>query len=152
MRFRIEAGDNAYSERLVRQLQLQIKGGIYDVCNGWCFTWGVTAVGGTHVCLRKVDPAEIFRLIERENVSHMCGAPIVLIGMSNYAQNHNVRLERPLKIATGGAPPSPAIIEQMESIEAAAGVSRCVRGQACPENASSLEARPVTPLWPGQLL
>ena len=87
-------------------------------CNGWCFTWGVTAVGGTHVCLRKVDPAEIFRLIERENVSHMCGAPIVLIGMSNYAQNQNVRLERPLKIATGGAPPSPAIIEQMEAMGA----------------------------------
>ena len=87
-------------------------------CNGWCFTWGVTAVGGTHVCLRKVDPAEIFKLIERENVSHMCGAPIVLIGMADYAQNHQVKLERPLKIATGGAPPSPSIIEKMETMGA----------------------------------
>jgi len=85
-------------------------------CNGWCFTWGVTAVGATHVCLRKVDPVEIFRLIQKENVSHMCGAPIVLIGMANYAQSEKVKLERPLKIATGGAPPSPAIIEQMEAI------------------------------------
>ena len=87
-------------------------------CNGWCFTWGVTAVGATHVCLRKVDPAEIFKLIKRENVSHMCGAPIVLIGMANYAQSHDIKLERPLMIATGGAPPSPSIIEQMESMGA----------------------------------
>lgn len=87
-------------------------------CNGWCFTWGVTAVGGTHVCLRKVDPGEIFRLIKEENVSHMCGAPIVLIGMANYASDHNVKLERPLKVATGGAPPSPSIIGQMEAIGA----------------------------------
>ena len=51
-------------------------------CNGWCFTWGVTAVGGTHICLRRVDPAEIFRLIREAGVTHMCGAPTVLIGMS----------------------------------------------------------------------
>ncbi len=87
-------------------------------CNGWCFTWGVTAVGGTHVCLRKVDPAEIFKLVEREKVTHMCGAPIVLIGMADYAKNHEVKLEKPLKIVTGGAPPSPSIIEAMESLGA----------------------------------
>jgi len=87
-------------------------------CNGWCFTWGVTAVGATHVCLRKVDPLEIFKLIDRETVSHMCGAPIVLIGMANYAQNHDIKLERPLMIATGGAPPSPSIIGLMEAMGA----------------------------------
>ena len=47
-------------------------------CNGWTFTWGVTAVGGSHVCLRSVDPELIFELIEEFKVSHMCGAPIVL--------------------------------------------------------------------------
>ena len=47
-------------------------------CNGWTFTWAVTAVGGTHVCLRKVDPAVIFPLIEQAGVTHLCGAPIVL--------------------------------------------------------------------------
>ena len=44
-------------------------------CNGWCFTWGVTAMGGTHVCLRNVIPEEIYRLIVKENVSHLCAAP-----------------------------------------------------------------------------
>ena len=44
-------------------------------CNGWTYPWAVTAVGGTHVCLRKVDPALIFRLIRRHGVTHLCGAP-----------------------------------------------------------------------------
>ena len=44
-------------------------------CNGWTYTWAVTAVGGTHVCLRKVDPAVIFPLIEAAGVTHLCGAP-----------------------------------------------------------------------------
>src|SRR3989440_6603650 len=48
-------------------------------CNGWCFPWAVTAVGATHVCLRKVDPALVWRLIEKEGVTHFCGAPTVLI-------------------------------------------------------------------------
>ena len=87
-------------------------------CNGWCFPWAVTAVGATHVCLRKVVPEEIFRLIETENVSHMCGAPIVLIGMANYPGAKDIWMKRPLKITTGGAPPSPTIIEQMEAIGA----------------------------------
>ena len=47
-------------------------------CNGWTYTWGVTAAGGTHVCLRAVDPALIFSLIEEHGVTHMCGAPVVL--------------------------------------------------------------------------
>jgi fatty-acyl-CoA synthase len=47
-------------------------------CNGWTYPWAVTAVGGTHVCLRKVDPALIFPMIERHRVTHLCGAPIVL--------------------------------------------------------------------------
>jgi acyl-CoA synthetase (AMP-forming)/AMP-acid ligase II len=50
-------------------------------CNGWCFTWGVTAVGATHVCLRAVVAADIYRLIEKEDVSHLCAAPTILITM-----------------------------------------------------------------------
>lgn len=87
-------------------------------CNGWCYTWGVTAVGGTHVCLRKVAPENIFNLIEKEQVSHMCGAPIVLIAMANHPGAQSVHFHRPLKITTGGAPPSPTIIEQMEAMGA----------------------------------
>ena len=44
-------------------------------CNGWCFTWAVTAAGGRHICLRRPDPAEALRLIEAEGVTHLCGAP-----------------------------------------------------------------------------
>src|SRR5689334_5697000 len=47
-------------------------------CNGWTYTWAVTAVGGTHVCLRRVDPALIFPLLVDHKVTHLCGAPIVL--------------------------------------------------------------------------
>lgn len=53
-------------------------------CNGWCFTWGVTAVGATHVCLRAVVAEDIYRLIEAEDVSHLCAAPTVLIMMSTW--------------------------------------------------------------------
>jgi fatty-acyl-CoA synthase len=87
-------------------------------CNGWCFTWGVIAVSGTHVCLRKVVPEEIYRLVELENVSHLCAAPTVLIGMANYPGAKNVKMKRRLEIVTGGAPPSPTIIESMETIGA----------------------------------
>ncbi len=83
-------------------------------CNGWGFPWAVTAAGGTHVCLRKVDPPQVFDLIERENVTHMCGAPTVLIMLSSHEQTRDRRLPRPVHIVTAGAPPSPRIIETME--------------------------------------
>ncbi|MGB9802195.1 acyl--CoA ligase family protein [Desulfofundulus sp.] len=87
-------------------------------CNGWCFTWGVTAVGGTHVCLRKVVPEDIYRLIEKEGVTHLCAAPTVLVSMANYpkAKEHKIRAK--LNIITAGAPPSPAVIKNIEEIGA----------------------------------
>ena len=51
--------------------------------NGWTYTWTVTAAAGTHICLRKVDPAMIFTLIRDENVSWLCAAPTVLIMLAN---------------------------------------------------------------------
>lgn len=80
-------------------------------CNGWTFPWAVTAVAGTHVCLPKVDPNEVWRLLGSERVTHLCGAPTVL-SMLAYANNAS-ELPRPVKIATGGAPPSPAILREM---------------------------------------
>ena len=87
-------------------------------CNGWCFTWGVTAMSGTHVCLRKVVPEEIYKMIEREGVTHLCAAPTILIGMSSYATANSLKLDRPLQVITAGAPPAPTIIQNMESIGA----------------------------------
>jgi fatty-acyl-CoA synthase len=87
-------------------------------CNGWCFTWGVTAMSGTHVCLRKVVPEEIYRCIEAHGVTHLCAAPTILIAMSAFATANNVVFKRPLQIMTAGAPPAPTVIQNMESIGA----------------------------------
>ncbi len=86
-------------------------------CNGWCCTWGVTALGATHVCLRKVDPEEIWKLIEQEGVTHLNGAPVVLTAMLNHADRPK-KLKKSLTITTAGAPPSPTLIEQIREIGA----------------------------------
>ncbi|HEV7655580.1 MAG TPA: acyl--CoA ligase family protein [Mycobacteriales bacterium] len=80
-------------------------------CNGWCFPWAVTAAAGTHVCLRRVDPAQVWRLIRDEGVTHLNGAPTVL-SMLAYAPDA-APLDRTVRVATGGAPPSPAILRRM---------------------------------------
>jgi fatty-acyl-CoA synthase len=85
-------------------------------CNGWCTTWGVTGIGGTHVCLRAVRADAIWSLIESEGVTHLNGAPTVLVTMANAAEAHP--LDRELVITTAGAPPSPTIIGQMEQLGA----------------------------------
>ncbi|MDX1449630.1 MAG: AMP-binding protein, partial [Acidimicrobiia bacterium] len=85
-------------------------------CNGWCTTWGVTAVAGRHVCLRQVDPAEIWRLVESEEITHLNGAPTVLISMANHPDAKP--FGRPFVVTTAGAPPSPTIIRQMSDLGA----------------------------------
>jgi fatty-acyl-CoA synthase len=82
--------------------------------NGWTFVWIVTAVGGTHVCLRKVDPAAVFERVEREAVSMLCAAPTVLIGIANAPEGLRPRTRRPVRILTAGAPPAAATIERVE--------------------------------------
>jgi fatty-acyl-CoA synthase len=83
-------------------------------CNGWTYTWGVTAVGGTHVCLRKVDPALIFPAIRDHGVTHMCGAPIVLNMLVHAPDDVKLAFDREIEVATGGAAPPSAVIEGME--------------------------------------
>lgn len=85
-------------------------------CDGWTFTWAVTAAMGTHVCLRKVDPELIFTLIEQEDVTHMCGAPIVLNMLANAPVDIRKRATANVEIATGGAAPPSSVIESMEAI------------------------------------
>jgi fatty-acyl-CoA synthase len=87
-------------------------------CNGWCFPWAVTSVGATHVCLRKVVPEEIYRLVEEESVSHLCAAPTVLISMSGYPGAKDLKMRRQLNVITAGAPPAPTVIKNMEAIGA----------------------------------
>jgi fatty-acyl-CoA synthase len=85
-------------------------------CNGWCFPWGLVAVGGTQVCLRKFDPAQAISLVMSESVSHFCGAPTVLIMLVNDPAIKTLQLRRPLHIATAAAPPSPTILQTMEGL------------------------------------
>ncbi|NMH96238.1 AMP-binding protein [Pseudonocardia acidicola] len=85
-------------------------------CNGWCFPWAVTAAAATHVCLPKVDPAQVWRLIREEGVTHLNGAPTVLSMLAYAPEAGDYRPDPaapPIRIATGGAPPSPAILRRM---------------------------------------
>jgi fatty-acyl-CoA synthase len=83
-------------------------------CNGWTYTWAVTAVAGTHVCLRRVDPAPIFAAIAEHRVTHLCGAPIVLNMLVHAPETARRRFDHVVEVATGGAAPPSAVIEAME--------------------------------------
>lgn len=85
-------------------------------CNGWTYTWGVTAAAGTHVCLRRVDPALIFPMIKQYGVTHMCGAPIVLNMLVHAPAEQRVDFGRTVDVATGGAAPPSKVIAGMEDL------------------------------------
>jgi fatty-acyl-CoA synthase len=85
-------------------------------CNGWCTTWAVTAIGGTHLCLRSVDGAEIWRLLDTEGVTHLNGAPTVLVTIAAHPSAHP--LAREVVVTTAGAPPSPTVIRRMSELGA----------------------------------
>ncbi|MFO1283402.1 MAG: acyl-CoA synthetase [Burkholderiales bacterium] len=85
-------------------------------CNGWTYTWAVTAAGGTHVCLRRVEPAAIFRAIRDHRVTHLCGAPIVLNLLVHAPIEAKLRFDHVVDVATGGAAPPSAVIEAMEAM------------------------------------
>ena len=82
--------------------------------NGWTFVWIVTAVGGTHVCLPKVEPRAIFELMQREQISMFCAAPTVLIGIANAPKELRRNARRGVRLLTAGAPPAAATIERIE--------------------------------------
>jgi fatty-acyl-CoA synthase len=82
--------------------------------NGWTFTWINTARGMTHVCLRKVEPAVIFKLIKDENITMFCAAPTVLIGITNAPSEMRSDVPKGVRLFTAGAPPAAATIEIVE--------------------------------------
>ena len=83
-------------------------------CNGWTFTWSVTMVGGTHVCLRRVDPALIYPLIAEHRVSLMCAAPVVLTMLIHAPEAVVRRFDHTVQVFTGGAAPPTPVIAAME--------------------------------------
>jgi fatty-acyl-CoA synthase len=82
--------------------------------NGWTFVWIVTARGAAHICLRKVEPSTIFRLIESEDISMFCAAPTVLIGIANAPEELRHHVRQGVRLFTAGAPPAAATIERIE--------------------------------------
>jgi fatty-acyl-CoA synthase len=82
--------------------------------NGWTFVWTVTAVGGTHVCLRRVEPARIFGELARESITMLCAAPTVLIGIANAPEEIRRDVPRGVRVLTAGAPPAAATIARVE--------------------------------------
>jgi fatty-acyl-CoA synthase len=82
--------------------------------NGWTYTWTVTAAAGTHVCLRKVDPATIFALIRDEQVTWLCAAPTVLISLASAPASVRGEVPAGVQVVTAGAPPAAATIERLE--------------------------------------
>ncbi len=82
--------------------------------NGWTYTWAVTAAAGTHICLRKVDPATIFGLIRDEQVSWLCAAPTVLISLANAPASVRGEVPAGVHVVAAGAPPAAATIERLE--------------------------------------
>ena len=85
-------------------------------CNGWTYTWAVTAAGATHVCLRRVEPAAVFRAIREHRVTHLCGAPIVLSMLIHAPADAKLAFDHAVDVATGGAAPPSAVIEAMEAM------------------------------------
>ncbi|SDX20490.1 acyl-CoA synthetase [Marinobacter mobilis] len=85
-------------------------------CNGWCYPWAVTALAGTHVCLRRVDPERILRLIREHQVTHMCGAPIVLNALLNVPEAAKGGIDHVVSAMTAGAAPPAQVIGAIEEM------------------------------------
>lgn len=85
-------------------------------CNGWCFSWAVTAAGGVHVLLRQPQPDRTVELIRNHNVTHLCGAPVVIGALAHHCAQHGIRFSNGLRIITAGAPPSPAVLRAAEEM------------------------------------
>jgi fatty-acyl-CoA synthase len=84
--------------------------------NGWCFTWAITAAAGTHVCLRKVNAANVFNAIAAHGIDHFCAAPIVLAGIAATPAAERPVLPRAVRVLTAGSPPPAAVLEAVSAM------------------------------------
>jgi fatty-acyl-CoA synthase len=82
--------------------------------NGWTFVWVITAVGGTHICLPKVEPARVFDLVRKEKVGWLCAAPTILIALANAPAEMRTDVPKGVHVITAGAAPAAATIERLE--------------------------------------
>ena len=84
-------------------------------CNGWCFPWTITERAGTHVCLRQPAGELIVEAFQKHNVTHLCGAPIVMQMVADHLLQNNINLKNDIKMMTAGAPPPEAVLSKMAS-------------------------------------
>ena len=84
-------------------------------CNGWCFPWTITERAGTHVCLRQPAGELIVEAFQKHNVTHLCGAPIVMQMVADHLLQNNIVLKNDIKMMTAGAPPPEAVLSKMAS-------------------------------------
>ena len=82
--------------------------------NGWCYPYSMALMGGTNVCLRKIDPGLIYALIDEKKVTHLCAAPTVVNMIINASDEERRKLSHPVRLVTGGSSPPAAVIERME--------------------------------------
>ena len=82
-------------------------------CNGWCFPWTLSAVVGTHVCLRQVRAEPIWSALAEEGVTHLCGAPIVMSLMITAPAEVRRKLPRKVQFFTAAAPPPEKLLADM---------------------------------------
>jgi len=82
-------------------------------CNGWCFPWTLSAVSGTHVCLREVRADAIWRALDQHQVTHLCGAPVVMSTILNAEPEVKRPLQRQVDFFTAAAPPPERVLADM---------------------------------------
>jgi len=85
-------------------------------CNGWCYPWTLAMLHGKVICLRNIDVKKMFDLIEKYEVTHFGGAPIVLNMITNAPKEHHKELKRKIYVLTAGAPPPSIIFEKMKNL------------------------------------
>ncbi|MEQ9641219.1 MAG: acyl-CoA synthetase [Alphaproteobacteria bacterium] len=82
-------------------------------CNGWCFPWTITAMAGTHVCLRRVEAGAIYAAIAAHKVTNLCGAPIVMQMIIGASDDERVAFDHQVEMMTAAAPPPAAVLQKM---------------------------------------
>ena len=85
-------------------------------CNGWCYPWTIPMLNGKTVCLRNIDIKKIFQLIEKHEITHFGGAPIVLNMITGASASDQKTLKKKVYVLTAGAPPPSIIFKKMEAL------------------------------------
>ena len=85
-------------------------------CNGWCYPWTLAMLHARVVCLRNIDVKKMFELIDKYEVTHFGGAPIVLNMIVNAPKEDQIKLKRKVNVLTAGAPPPSVIFEKMQNL------------------------------------